>query len=166
MNARDFLGSVPFFSEVLSGEELDTLAAGARRVGFDIASTLIREGGTGDSMLVIMQGTVTVSVHDQGGDRAVATLGADDIVGEMSLLTGARRAASVSAQSPVIALEIDPPAIQPLLAAKPELFDRFAEVLEKRQAELDHLYGPGIWPFTVPRHDSLAVIIRTFFSRG
>jgi len=44
-------------------------------------------------MFVLVDGKVTVSVHLRAGEERVATLGAGDIVGEMSLLTGARRSA-------------------------------------------------------------------------
>ena len=164
METREFLGSVPFFAEVLSGAELDALAAGTRYVEFDQGSNLIRERDIGDSMYVIAQGTVAVSIHDSGKDRSVATLRAGDLVGEMSLLTGAPRAATVTAQAPVVAIEIGRSAIEPLLTAEPALFDRFAAMLEKRQIELDKLYGAGLWLFYGPPRANLATVIRTYFA--
>lgn len=164
MDTREFLGTVPFFAGVLNGTELDALAAAARHVEFDQGSALIRERDLGDSMFAIMQGTVTVSIHDSGKDRLVATLHAGDLVGEMSLLTGAPRAATVAAQSPVVAVEIGRGAIEPLLTAEPALFDRFAAMLEKRQVELDKLYGKGMWFFYGPPRANLAQVIRTYFA--
>ena len=164
METREFLGSIPFFAEVLSGAELDALAAAARRVEFDRGTNLIEERDLGESMFVIVQGTVTVSIRDSGKDRQAATLRAGDLVGEMSLLTGAPRAATVAAQSPVVAIEIGRDAIAPLLTAEPALFDRFAAMLEKRQIELDKLYGQGLWFFYGPPRANLAHIIRTYFA--
>jgi CRP-like cAMP-binding protein len=163
VETREFLASIPFFTEVLNGTELDALAAAARRVEFDQGATIIRERDAGDSMFAIVQGTITVSIHDSGKDRLVATLHAGDLVGEMSLLTGAPRAATVAAQSPVVAVEIGRDAIAPLLTAEPALFDRFAAMLEKRQIELDKLYGQGLWLFYGPPRANLAHIIRTYF---
>jgi CRP-like cAMP-binding protein len=164
VESREFLGSIPFFAGVLSGPELDKLAAGARRVDFDQGTTILREGDGGDSMFAIAEGSVTVSIHDSGKDRLVATLRAGDLFGEMSLLTGAPRAATVAAQSPVVAIEIGRDAIAPLLTAEPALFDRFATMLEKRQVELDKLYGQGLWLFYGPPRANLAHIIRTYFA--
>jgi CRP-like cAMP-binding protein len=163
VNAREVLGSIPFFAEVLAPAELYALADSAYELTADSGATLIHQGDVGSSMIVLTDGTVTVSIADDGRQRTVATLGRGALVGEMSLLTGAPRTATVTAESPVTALEIDRSAIQPLLAGNPDLFDRFAEILEKRRAELDKLHGPGVWPFSEPRHDDLAIVIRTYF---
>ena len=74
-----------------------------------------------------------------GGDRGkhIARLGPGAIVGEMSLMTGARRSATVIAATEVEALEVTKPALAPILEASPDLVDRFAAVLKKRQAGLD-----------------------------
>jgi len=160
----EFLRSVPFFAEVLSPTALKALAEAARTVEFDRGAFLITEGDEEGPMYVIVKGAVTVSIRSLGMDRSVATLREGDIVGEMSLMTGIRRAATVTAQSPVTALEIARSAVQPLLAAEPNLFDRFADMLTKRQLELDDLYGPGIWPFSGRKRDDLAIVIRTYFS--
>jgi CRP-like cAMP-binding protein len=154
---------VPFFAEALTADELDTLAAGARGAEFDRGASIIRERDAGGSLFVVMQGSVTVSIRDAGMDRMVATLRAGDIFGEMSLLTGEPRAATVVAQTPVVALEIDRSAVRPLLDAEPSLSDRFVAMLEKRRIELDRLYGPGMWPFYRRQRRDLASVIRSYF---
>jgi CRP-like cAMP-binding protein len=58
----------------------------------------------------------------------------------MSLLTGSRRAATVTAVTPVTVIEIPKSALAPLIAASPGLADRFAAMLVKRQGELDRIY--------------------------
>ena len=163
MDARSFLGSVPFFAEALSSDQLDALAGGARGIEFDRGATIIRQHDAGDSLFVVMQGSVTVSIRDAGMDRLVATLRGGDIFGEMSLLTGAPRAATVVAQTPVVALEISRSAMRPLLDAEPSLSDRFVAMLEKRRVELDRLYGPGLWPFYGRPRRALASSIRAYF---
>jgi CRP-like cAMP-binding protein len=75
-------------------------------------------------------------VHERGGDQRVATLGPGDIVGEMSLLTGSRRSATVTALGKVRAIEIDKAALEPAFAASRKLFDRFAAMAEQRNGEL------------------------------
>lgn len=164
MNVRDVLKSVTFFTEVLNDEELDMLASNAYELTGETGSTLIRQGDVGSSMIILVDGSVTVSIADSPSERVIATLGAGDIVGEMSLLTGAPRTATVTADTAISAMEVDRAALQPLLARNPSLFDRFAEILERRRAELDKAYGPGVWPFSDPRHSDLAVVIRTYFT--
>jgi CRP-like cAMP-binding protein len=164
LNHLEFLRSVPFFTDVLSPSTLKTLADAAQPVEFDRGVSIIRQGDKEGPMYVIVKGSVTVSIRDGGRDRSVATLHEGDIVGEMSLLAGIPRAATVTAQSPVAALEIKRSDIQPLLVAEPNLFDRFADTLVKRQLELDELYGPGVWPFSGRKRDDLSIVIRTYFT--
>jgi len=164
VNAREILGAIPFFAEVLTEPELDRLADNAYELTAGPGTAIIRENDVGSSMIVIIDGAVSVSLGDEKERQTIANLGEGDFVGEMSLMTGVPRAATVTAESQLRALEIDRSAIQPLLAGNPRLFDRFAEILEKRRGELDKLYGPGVWPFSEPRFSDLAVVIRTYFS--
>jgi CRP-like cAMP-binding protein len=125
---RDILAKTPFFADILDRGQLDALAAGLRVAEFAKGATLIREDDLGASMFmfVLASGEASVSVPGKARARRVATLRAGDIFGEMSLLTGARRAATVSATTPVRAVEIPKAALSPLIAASPELADRFA----------------------------------------
>src|SRR5256885_475524 len=116
---RIVLASIPFFAEVLDGEEIDILGGNISPRPFPAGAVLIREDDSGDSMFVIVSGEVDVSVGDPGAGlgRRLARLGAGDVVGEMSLMTGARRIATVTAISPVTALEVTKAAIEPILNA-------------------------------------------------
>jgi CRP-like cAMP-binding protein len=97
-------------------------------------------------MFLIAEGKVHVAVHSPSGDQRVATLGSGEIVGEMSLLTGARRSATVMAARKVAAVEIPKSAIEGLIAESPSLIARFAEMMEQRQAELDRIHdSAGRW---------------------
>jgi CRP-like cAMP-binding protein len=159
--ARELLGDLAFFSETLDGRQLDKLAAGVRRRTFARGAALIREDDAGGSMFVIESGSVTVTVSDEPGK--VATLYAGDIVGEAGLLTGQQRSATVVAAEPVAAIEIDKAALAPILAAAPSLVDRFAETLEKRQEELDHVHGGAAWGMLRPGDAEVHHMIRAFY---
>jgi CRP-like cAMP-binding protein len=164
MKPREFLGTIPFFAEVLDASELDSLAAGARRVDFDRGEILIREDERGESMFALIGGEVEVSIRDARKARHVATLYPGQLVGEMSLLTGARRSATVTAIAPVVALEIGKTALKPIVIANHDLYDKFAGMVARRQAELDRLYGSGFFSlFSSPR-EQLSGAIRSFFS--
>jgi CRP-like cAMP-binding protein len=163
VNVREVLARVPFFAETLDDAQLDALAASARRVDFDRAATLMREGERENTLLVIASGDVNVSVA--GRPQTVATLGEGDIVGEMSLLTGAPRSATVTAVRPVVAIAIGKDDLEPLLVMSPSLFERFAQVVEKRRAELDRVYGPSFAELYLSSQAHLVGAMRAFFGR-
>ncbi len=163
MNSRDVLASVPFFAETLDADQLDALAASAHRVEFDRAARLMREGERSDSLLVIVSGDADVSVA--GRTETVATLGAGDVVGEMSLLTGAPRSATVTALRPLVAIEIRKEDLEPLLVMSPSLFERFAQMVEKRRGELDRIYGPSFAEVYLTSQTHLVGAMRAFFGR-
>ena len=89
---------------------------------------------------MIVEGRVDVRVTtDRGANREITELGAGDIVGEMSLMTGARRNASVAAETEVTALEITKVTLERILALAPQLIEHFSAILASRQAELDRI---------------------------
>ncbi len=72
----------------------------------------------------------------------------------------------MTATTPVAALEIGKAALEPIFNAEPALVERFSAMLEKRQAEVDQIYGAGHWNlFGLTRAD-LASTMRTFFGGG
>lgn len=163
MRAQELLASIPFFADALDDNELQRLAENAESRTFGEGDTLIREGDDATELLVIASGEVAIRVDDGGEEKQVATLGAGDFVGEMSLMTGSPCAASVIALSPVAALQIGKPAIQSLLDTSPHLLEQFAATLYKRQTELDELYEHGFWDRLAPRREDTVAIMRRYF---
>jgi CRP-like cAMP-binding protein len=163
MRPRDILQSTPFFAEVLTDAELDMLAARARFLAFPKGATPIEEDAPGTSMFVIAKGRVNVAVDSD--PKPIATLGAGDIVGEMSLLTGARRSATVIAIEPVEVLEVNKEAFAHVLHHSPTLVGRFVEMLLRRQRELDRIAGGSAWGMMRPHREELETVIRMFFAR-
>jgi CRP-like cAMP-binding protein len=140
----EFLSKVPLFADTLDGEQMAFLTKQSRPAFFRAGTRLMTQGSFGGSMYVIASGDVTVNFVDENGqEKTVAALGAGDIVGEMSLFTGDRRTATVSAITNVDAVEITKWSLERIFAKSPELVDTFAEVLAKRQAELNALSGAG-----------------------
>jgi CRP-like cAMP-binding protein len=140
MEARALIAGIPLIAGVLSDQECDLLAANSGRIYFPPGQLLIAEGDFGSSMFIIDEGAVSVTASDiRGVSRPVAKLSRGDIVGEMSLMTGARRNATVIALSAVDAIEIPKRALEEILARRPDLLDEFRPELERRQAELDRI---------------------------
>jgi CRP-like cAMP-binding protein len=162
MDIRGFIGKIPFFAEALGPAHLDALAASAQVKDYEPGAIVIRERDVGDSMFVIVSGGVTVAIEHGGGERVVATLGPGQFFGEMSLLTGVPRLATVTAKDKVSVIEITKAAMKPVFAASPALFDRIAAVLQKRQSELDQIYDPAFWRRYGGTRQNLASAMRSY----
>lgn len=157
---RAILDGIPLFADVLDEAQRDLLAGKCHFALFNAGSELMTEGDFGSSMFAIVSGEVSVTVADRRGtEHDVAKLRSGDIVGEMSLMTGARRNATVVAESDVVALEITKVALEQILARAPDLIDRFGGMLATRQAELDRVVAQAV------HADDLIHQIRHFFSR-
>ena len=101
----EVLRRVPFFAEI-EPAKLKLLAFMSERAGFDDGKVLFRQGDPGDAAYLIIDGQVEIVLEGPAGPVTVATLGANDIVGDMAILTGAPRAATVRAKGRLVALRI------------------------------------------------------------
>ncbi|MBI2767114.1 MAG: Crp/Fnr family transcriptional regulator [Chloroflexi bacterium] len=84
----------------LPREDRQALASRARLRSYTAGTTIFREGESGDSMHVVVEGRVRISISSGSGDEAtVASVGPGDCVGELSLLDGRPRSASAIAST-------------------------------------------------------------------
>jgi CRP-like cAMP-binding protein len=165
MEEQMLLSTIPFFAEVLNSDDLHRLAAAAQRSHHAPGTVIVREHDEGASMFAILSGSVEVTTRRLGRSKQITTLSTGDIFGEISLLTGARRSATVTALNAVETLEIDKAALQPIMDESPAAFMEFAMMLIKRRSELDRIHGDGFWNlYGLPR-DRIAPTIREFFRR-
>jgi len=131
--AEDLIASSDLFS-TLDPAVRRRLAAGARQLYFDDGERLVVEGDSGDSLILLSRGTVSVTKRPgdgRAGAITLAELGPGSYFGEMSLLTGAPRSATVSARGPVEVFVLDREALAPILDDDPAI----AEILSQRLAE-------------------------------
>ena len=131
------LSEVRLFS-ALGEEALAQLAAAARHQHYDHGEVLVREGEHGDSLFVLEQGRVQVmKAGTDAGTPAIAlgTIEQGGFFGEMSLLTGEPRSATVTADGGAEAVVLSKEAIAPLLEADPALAERLTSALVARQAK-------------------------------
>lgn len=129
--------NTPLFAPLTEHERAELLTAVGYRV-FPADSAVVRQGEAGDSLFIIAGGRVRVSVSRRGRSREIARLGSGDYFGEISLLTGATRSATVTTVTECTLLEIDREALTPILGARPELSATLAEVEARRQLEMEH----------------------------
>src|SRR5881296_222208 len=132
--ARTILRDEPLF-ECLSDAQIDNLVKEARLNYFGRGENVIKEGAEGDSMFVLLQGAARVWVSRNGTSIPIATLSAGDCFGEMSLLTGESRTATVQAESDCYVLEIGKPVMAEVIRDSPDCLERLSELLARRKLE-------------------------------
>ncbi len=123
------LRRVPFFAPCTPGD-LETLAATAYPISFDAGEHLCVEGTEAPDCYVIAAGGADIVI---AGAR-VATVGADDVVGERGLLLDAPRAATVTATSHMITYAISRELLQRVLDASPDVAAAMRAEVERRYA--------------------------------
>src|SRR5262249_30360127 len=125
----------------LSDEQLDALLPRGRVVHFGREEKIIQQGEDGDSMFILVEGQANVVVQRNGTAKHVASLGPGDCFGEMSLLTGEHRTASVLAHTDCEVVEIAKPVLAKSLKEHPELLAQLSELLAKRRLETEDALG-------------------------
>ena len=110
----ELLSSVPLFSG-LSRRPLRKLAAATQPVSFHSSETIIREGAPGDAFFAILSGRAVVT---QGG-RRLRRLGPGEFFGELALLDGEPRSASVVAETDLLSLRLSRRSLVEVLRADP-----------------------------------------------
>lgn len=112
-----------------SDAELHEIAGIADQLQLDAGKRLTTEGERGQEFVLILSGEAEV----YKGDALVAVLGQDDFVGEISLLTGSPRTATVVARTPVSLLVIARHRFVELLDRIPEIRAKLEAVVPLRQ---------------------------------
>src|SRR5213080_595536 len=165
--ALSILRAEPLF-ESLSEEQLDHVVQEARLKLFGRGEPVIEEGAEGDSMFVMLRGAANVFVSKNGSRIRVATLGEGDCFGEMSLLTGEPRSATVRADGDCYVMEIGKPVMAELLRDAPSYLEKLSELLAQRKMETEGILKEVATPgeHVLKRRQYTATFLkrlRTFF---
>jgi small-conductance mechanosensitive channel/CRP-like cAMP-binding protein len=128
------LASVGLFAP-LSAAERSTIAARMKVAEYGDAETIVREGDPGQSMFIVSRGRVKVVFEESR--REIATLDRGDYFGEMSMLTGEPRTASVVADGDTAVLEIDAEVFRQLAEANPPAVEQVGVAAASRRSELE-----------------------------
>jgi CRP-like cAMP-binding protein len=127
-NAKlELIKRVPLFSGC-SKRELDQVAAIADELSIDEGKELTHEGATGQEFLVLIDGSA--DVRRKG--RKINTLGAGDFLGEIALITGTPRTATVTTTAPSRMLVVTARDFRSLLRHMPSLQTKVLEALASR----------------------------------
>ena len=140
------LGGVDVLAS-LPAEARTQIASSAPLVVYGSGETIVRQGAAGQSMFVVLDGEVRVVLEPKRNE--VARIQRGGYFGEMSLLTGDPRTATVLAVGDVSVVEIDADLFRRVIAAHPEAIDKIGMAVMMRRAELDQIRSAAAETATV-----------------
>jgi small-conductance mechanosensitive channel/CRP-like cAMP-binding protein len=125
----------------LPDSALETLARSGRAAVYEPGEVVVRQGARDDELYLCVRGALSVTHTPSGSTetREIAKLGPGGVFGELSLMTGAPRTATVSTIESCELLVIDKAAVAAVLATEPALAERLSARLAERQAALEAL---------------------------
>jgi CRP/FNR family cyclic AMP-dependent transcriptional regulator len=102
---------------------------------------LFHQGDTGNSMYVIVEGTIVLLAKSQKTERLVGTLGAGEVLGEKAILTSAgyKRTFSAQAKTETILLEIDSQNLKLIQAKIPDFTIKILKIISERLDKANNL---------------------------
>jgi NTE family protein len=131
MTRAGLLKRIPPF-DCLNPQELDQLSTLLREVSFLKGKTICREGEEGDTLFIIVSGELEVWAGREGEKRVVNRLSPGDFFGEITLLTGERRTATVKAGRDARLLALDRSGFESFFVENPKILEHFSRVLAQR----------------------------------
>jgi CRP-like cAMP-binding protein len=154
------LAPVALFSP-LAPEQRDELAARAAERIFGKGEKIVRQGDAGGSMFVVHRGRVRVV---EASGRELAVFEGGGYFGEMSMLTGQPRSATVEAVEECQVVELTAASLREVALANPDVVTRISAVVAERQADLDKQVAEAAAsrPAVAETHRSLLARIQEF----
>jgi len=132
------IAAVDLFSPLTDTERRE-LAGRIKTAPFVRGETIMRQGSRGDWLYLLVRGGAEVKVIADDGRTSshVAHLRPGDLFGEMGLMTGGPRTASVIATSDSVCYRVDKSDFESILASRPEMAEGIARILAERKTQLD-----------------------------
>ena len=137
------------FLELLDDAQASRLLESARLLRFGRGERVIEQGEEGGSMFILLRGEASVVLSANGTETRVAMLREGDYFGEMSLLTGEPRSATVVAQTDCELWEIGKEVLGQLLEENQILVEKLSDLLAKRRMENEGLLASTHAPSVV-----------------
>jgi small-conductance mechanosensitive channel len=132
----DALSHIGLF-QPLAEEEKRRLAARLRSAPFVRGEVMTRQGDEAHWLYVIVEGEAEVQLTIEGRTEKVALLGNGDYFGEMGMMTGEARRATVIARTDVKCYRLDKAAFHDIIHDRPEIAEAISHTLAKRRVELE-----------------------------
>jgi small-conductance mechanosensitive channel/CRP-like cAMP-binding protein len=161
------LEHIEMFS-LLSHDDRLKLAEGMRPAPFGRGEVITRQDSAAHWLYVLAKGEVEVRIRGEGGvEKLVTRMGAPNVFGEMGVMTGERRTASVIAATEVECYRIDKEIFKSVLRNRPEMLDTISGVMARRRVELaavrEGLDAEARRRRVTEEHNQLLSSIQSFF---
>ena len=125
------LRRIPLFANIETSK-LKLLAFTSERVNYPAGHVLFEQDEMGDAAYILMEGEAEIVVRTEHGPLTVATVGRNDIVGEIAILCDMPRTATVRARTPLCALRIEKSLFFRLVTEFPQMAVEIMRVLAQR----------------------------------
>ena len=125
----EFLRGVDLFSDV-SDKDLRSIAVSMRRRAFAPGERIVAEGEGGIGFFFVETGSASITIDG----KPVATIGPGTHFGEIALLSGAERTATVSAESDVVVWGMPAWNFRPLVREQPSVTIKLLEGMARQLA--------------------------------
>ncbi len=125
----------PILSEVQFSEVIEH----SRIVHFGNGENIVRQGTEAGPMYILTSGHAEVWIESEGQRTRVAELKPGACIGEVSVLTGEPRMATVHTTGDCTAVEVQKSTLAPILASSPQLLDTLSQLLARRRMENEGL---------------------------
>lgn len=161
------LKRVELFSQ-MTDDELRSLAERLKYAPFAKGNIIAKQGAVAHWLYIVITGNAEVYFETPGGERrTVSELGKGSFFGEMGMMTGAPRSASVIAKSDVECYRLDKEVFEEILRARPAIAEEMSHILATRRAELDsviqNLDAESAQKAISQRRSEILSTIRRFF---
>ena len=134
-NQETLLARIDLFESLEAGE-IQSLGSALREHRVSVGTDVVQQGDDGDSLFLVVDGLLEVRRKaDDGRTRTVARLEPGQCFGEMSLLSGEPRSATVTAITDGTLFELDRQGLAPILQNRPEIADLLSGILLERQEQ-------------------------------
>jgi len=146
----------------LSEAERETVARHLVYAPFVAGGVMTHQGDVAHWLYLVIEGEADVWSETPAGRQHVSTLRPGSVFGEMGMMTGAPRSATVTARTDVLAYRLDKEGFAEILHSRPDIADSISHVLARRQADLhDHVAAAAAMPRE--HHADILARVRSFF---
>ena len=130
------LEQIEMFAQ-LNADDRMRLAEGMRPAPFGRGEIITRQDSAAHWLYIVTKGEVEIRIRGEGGvEKLVTRMGAPNVFGEMGVMTGERRTASVIAATEVECYRIDKEVFKAVLRNRPEMVEVISQVMAKRRVDL------------------------------
>ena len=138
---RSYLDEVELLA-ALSNTELNKLAAAASERRYAAGEKIVRQGDPGDEFFIVISGRVRTTVRREGSPTIdLGTFDPGFYFGEMSLLTGEPRRATITAVEDTKVLVVNKENFQEIIATHPKVANKLSRAIENRRAEIEREFS-------------------------